>query len=170
MKKLKSTLLFLLISMSVGAQQYVPTTSFVISGEVKAPVTVQVSDLAKWKTHDIGDVTITNHVGEKKNDARALKGVLLTDVLGSVEFNNENPKVLSEYYFVCRANDGYKVVYSWNELYNTATGNSAFLVTEKDGVAASGMKDAILMISSADFKTGRRNLKALTNIDVMRVR
>jgi hypothetical protein len=145
-----------------------PTTSFTISGEVKKPITIQTADLAKWTLQNIGDIVITNHLGEKKGEAKGLKGVLLKDVLGSVEINAENPKVLSEFYFVCKANDGYTVVYSWNELFNTATGNTAFIVAEKEGKQIAQMPDAILMVSASDFKTGRRHLKALSAIEVRR--
>lgn len=147
-----------------------PTTSFIISGDVKAPVTIGLADFKKWEVHTIGDVIITNHLGERKSEATGLKGVLLKDVLQSVEINSESPKVLSEYYFVCKANDGYTVVYSWNELFNTATGNSAYIVTEKDGRSMADMSDAILMISRNDLATGRRHLKSLTTIEVKRAR
>ncbi|HWA33253.1 MAG TPA: hypothetical protein VG737_03940, partial [Cyclobacteriaceae bacterium] len=37
-----------------------PTSSFTISGEVKAPVTIKIADLKKWTITNIGDVVITN--------------------------------------------------------------------------------------------------------------
>ena len=147
-----------------------PTSSFTIFGEVKASVTIQIGDLSKWKSVGIGDVIINNHLGEKKSESKGLKGVLLKDILSSVEINSESPKVLSEYYFVCKANDGYTVVYSWNELFNTATGDSAYIVTEKEGKSTSSMDDSILMISPKDFKTGRRHVKALAAIEVRRAK
>ncbi len=128
--------------------EYKSTSSFTISGEIKTPVTIQVSDLAKWKVATIGDVVITNHLKEKKSEAKALKGVLLRDVLSSVEISSESPKVLSEYYFICKANDGYTVVYSWNEIFNTSVGETAYIVTEKEGKPATAMEDAIVMISA----------------------
>jgi hypothetical protein len=143
-----------------------PTSSFVISGEVKSPATITLTDLKKWPAVTIGDIGITNHMGEKKSDAKGLKGVLLKDVLGSVEINSESPKVLSEYYFVCKANDNYTVVYSWNELFNTATGDTAYIVTEKGGKDAASMDDSILMISAKDRATGRRYVKGLASIEV----
>lgn len=171
MKRFSLGLLLTLIGFSVYAQKELkPTSSFTISGEVKAPVTVQISDLIKWKAFDIGDVMITNHLGEKKSEAKGLKGVLLKEVLSAVEITSESPRVLSEYYFVCKANDGYTVVYSWNELFNTATGDSAYLVTEKEGKSASAMDDSILMISPKDFKTGRRQVKSLFTIEVKRAK
>jgi hypothetical protein len=147
-----------------------PTSSFTIYGDVKAAVTIGINDLKKWSPVNIGDVGITNHLGEKKSEAKGLKGVLLRDVLGSVEINAESPKLLSEYYFVCKANDNYTVVYSWNEVFNTATGDTAFIVTEKNGKDASSMDDSILMISAKDRMTGRRQVKALSTIEVKRAK
>lgn len=156
---------------SAQAQKtFTPTQSFTISGEVKLSVTVGIADLKKWKEVSIGDVVITNHLGEKKSEYKALKGVLLKEVLSSVEFNAESPKFLSEYYFVCKATDNYTVVYSWNELFNTATGDTAFIVTEREGKTAAQMDDAILMVSSKDFKTGRRHVKSLSSIEVRRAK
>ena len=149
-------------------KEFKPTQSFVITGEVKSPAVVQAVDLKKWRIQNIGDVVITNHLGERKSEAKALKGVLLKEVLESVEINAESPRVLSEYYFVCKGNDGYTVVYSWNELFNTPTGNTVYLVTEREGKPLTEMSDSILMISPGDFKTGRRHVKALASIEVRR--
>ena len=147
-----------------------PTSSFTISGDVKAQKTVTVDDLKKMKSVPICDVDITNHLGEKKSEAKGLKGVLLKDLLAQVEINAETPRVLSEYYFVCTANDDYRVVYSWNELFNTAVGETAYIVTEREGKSLEVLPDAILMISSKDSKTGRRHVKALSSIEVKRAR
>ena len=162
--------LFLLINGLSFGQATKTTASFVISGEVKSAQTIQLADLGKWKLYDIGDVIITNHLGEKKSEAKGLKGVLLKDVLTSVEISSESPKVLSEYYFVCKANDGYTVVYSWNELFNSDKGESTFLVTEKNGKTGTAMDDSILMISPKDYRTGRRHVKSLQSIEVRRAK
>jgi DMSO/TMAO reductase YedYZ molybdopterin-dependent catalytic subunit len=146
------------------------TSSFTVSGEVFSPLTVSVMDLKKWKEIAIGDLAITNHLGEKKSEAKGLKGILMKEILQSVEIKSESPKVLSEYYFVFTASDGYKVVYSWNELFNTVVGESVYLVTEKNGKTITDMDDSILVVSTKDFKTGRRNVKGLSSISVMRIK
>lgn len=169
MKTIVSIAIIVCAGFSIFAQKETkPTTAFTIAGEVKSPLKVQTADLSKWKVFDIGDVVITNHLGEKRSEAKALKGVLLKDVLSSVEIKAESPRVLSQYYFVCKANDGYTIVYSWNELFNNPEGDAVYIVTEKNGQAAATMDDSILMLSPKDFKTGRRHLKALTTIDVRR--
>lgn len=169
MKKIIA-LSFSLIVGFANAQQIKVTSSFTISGEVFSPLTVSVMDLKKWKEVIIGDLVITNHSGEKKSDAKGLKGILLKEILQTVEIKSESPKVLSEYYFVFTASDGYRVVYSWNELFNTSVGESVYLITEKNGKSITEMDDSILVVSTKDFKTGRRNVKGLSSIAVMRVK
>jgi hypothetical protein len=163
--------LFVLFSACLFAQgQVKSTSSFTISGEVVVPLTVSISDLKKWKEVSVGDLVITNHLGEKKSEAKELKGILLKDILQAVEIKSESPKVLSEYYFVFIASDGYKVVYSWNELFNTSVGESVYIITEKNGKPISEMDDSILAVSTKDSKTGRRNVKGLASIVVMRAK
>ncbi len=129
-----------------------------------------LTDLTKYAEITIGDVTITNHLGEKKSEQKALKGVLLKEVLQKIEINADSPKVLSEFYFQCKAADGYLVVFSWNELFNSPTGESVFLITSKNAIKINDLDESILMVSSKDYKTGRRYVKALTSIEVKRAR
>jgi len=70
---------------------------------------------------------------------------------------------------VFTATDGYKVVFSWNEIYNAEAGNNFFILTEMDGKRIEKMDQRILFISIADFQTGRRFIKGLEKIEVKRV-
>lgn len=155
--------------LTYGQEKIQSTQSFTISGEVKAPLTVSITDFSRYKETVIGDVVITNHLGEKKSERKGVKGILLKDVLAGVEFTS-SPKELSTFYFICKASDGYIVVYSWNELFNTATGNAVYLVTALDKTPAASMEESVLMISPTDFKTGRRLVKSLASIEVKRAR
>ena len=65
------------------------------------------------------------------------------------------------------ASDGYKVVFSWNKIYNT--GNNFFIVTELEGKKLRELDQRIVFISTADLKTGRRYINGLTKIEVKRV-
>jgi len=170
MKSIRLFAIAVLFSVTLFAQDDKPSTSFTIQGDVKAPKTFSINDLKKMNASPMGDIVITNHLGEKKSEAKGLKGVLLRDLISQVEINAESPRVLSEYYFVCIANDDYRVVFSWNELFNTAVGETAFVVTEKNGKSLEALPDAIPLVSSKDQQTGRRNVKALTTIEVKRAR
>jgi hypothetical protein len=160
--------LLVLVSCKLFAQQNTPTTEIEVSGDVNANKKITLEDIRKLTAHEIEDVVITNHLGEKKSEAKGLRGILFKDLLQSVDFKAESPRVLSEFSIICKANDGYTVVYSWNELFNSPVGESVFIITEKEGKKMGEMNDSILMLSSKDYKTGRRHLKALAKIEIKR--
>jgi hypothetical protein len=170
MKSAAFVFLSLLVSsLAWGQRAITPTNEFTISGKVKTELKFSLADLSAMPSVLIGDVEITNHKGEPKGTAKNMKGILLKDLFSKTEFPVEKPKELSAFYITCIASDGYKIVYSWNELFNTETGNHVFIVMEKDGEKAADLEDRILMISTSDFKSGRRYLKGLQKIVVQRV-
>jgi hypothetical protein len=145
-----------------------PTEEFTISGEVQQEIRIRPDDLGAFKTWAIGDLVITNHLGQKKGDASGLEGILVRDLFTLVKMNAENPKVLSEYYLVFIAADNYKVVFSWNELFNTPTGDNTYLIVKKEGKPLAEMTERILVVSTTDKQTGRRYLKGLSKILIRR--
>jgi hypothetical protein len=80
-----------------------------------------------------------------------------------------SPKLFSRFCFTCVGAGGYKVVYSWNELFNTEVGDQAYILMEKNGIKAAQMSESIQMASMPDFKTGRRYLHNLDKIIVSEV-
>lgn len=100
---------------------------------------------------------------------RDLKNLYLRKVLSDVKFAVDSPKQLSEFYLTLIASDGYKVVYSWNEIFNSATREQTFFVTEKEGKELKEQPERILMVTKLDEKTGRRYVKGLEQIIVCRV-
>ena len=78
----------------------------------------------------------------------------------------DKPKEYSELVIILIASDGYRNVYSWNELFNTDIGSHVYIVTEMDGKPIDQMPDRILVLSLADLNSGRRHLKGLAKIEV----
>jgi hypothetical protein len=169
--KIRNLIIFLfLASFSINAQRTVtPSEELKIEGRIKAEKTFSIAELDTFPKLTIADQTLYNHKGEVKSTVKNMKGVLLKIVLASIQFDYDKPKELNEFYFVFVATDGYKVVFSWNEIYNTEAGNNFFIVTEMDGKKMKDMEQRILFISTADLKSGRRYIKALQKIQVKRV-
>jgi hypothetical protein len=94
--------------------------------------------------------------------------VLLKDILAKAEIDAESPKVLSKYYVECVASDNYKIVFSWNEIFNSDLGNNILVITQKDGENLESYEDRIAIISASDRATGRRHLKGLQKVLVRR--
>ncbi len=160
-------ILLVFLSASAFAQETAkPTSSFSIGGKVNKTVTITPDSLKQYAVKEIGDLKVTNHLGEFKHEDDHLKGILLKDILSHTVFTVSNPKLLSQVYFTFSGADGYKVVYSWNELYNTPVGDHVFIVMEKNGIKAAQLPDAMQMVSMLDFKTGRRYLHYLSKITV----
>ena len=72
MKKLITFFFCLVVGVVFAQKEIKPTSEFIISGEVKTAVTITVDDLKRLKSQSISDVIITNHLGEKKSEARGL--------------------------------------------------------------------------------------------------
>jgi len=160
-----------LFTQQIGFSQEkaVPTNQFVVKGLVDSVLTISYADIAKQQAVAIGDFTVTNHLGAFKKAYKAVKGVPLLAMLHPLVITTTNPKLLSEYYLVFKASDGYAVVVSWNELFNTVVGNTFYLVTEADGKPFDTATERILLINTKDFKTGRRHIKGLQSIEVKRI-
>ncbi len=169
--KLKSLFIFfLLTTLSLQAQREItPSETLKIEGKIKAGKMFTIADLESFPKVAIPDQTLYNHKGEVKSTVKNMKGVLLKTVLESIQFDYGKPKELNEFYFVFVATDGYKVVFSWNEIYNTETGNNFYFVTEMDGKNLKDLDQRILFISTADLKSGRRYIKALEKIQIKRL-
>lgn len=166
--KIKTLLIILfLTNLPLQAQRTItPSETLKIEGKIKAEKTFSLSQLDSFPKVAIKDQTLYNQKGEEKSSVKNMKGVLLKNVLENIKFVYDKPKELNEFYFVFVATDGYKVVFSWNEIYNTETGNNFYIVTEMEGKKLKDLEQRILFISTADLKSGRRYIKALEKIQV----
>ena len=143
--------------------------SFRILGKIKNEESFSSSELDTFPKTKLNDQIFYNQKGEIKDTLKNMKGVSLKSILASIEFIYEKPKDLNEFYFIFIGSDGYKVVFSWNEIFNTETGNHFFIVTERDGKKLLEMEQRIMFISTGDLKAGRRTIKGLDRIEVRQV-
>jgi hypothetical protein len=144
--------------------------SFTVSGEVLKAETIGIAKLSDFTQVHLDSLRIYTHDMQPKGLMKNINGVLLKDILSAIPFNNENPKVLSEYYIECRATDGYIVLFSWNEIFNSETGKHVMIVTNKNGTNAGKLDDRIALVSPTDQATGRRYVKWLNRIIIHRQR
>ena len=168
----KSSPLFFAIALSINmsAQRVVtPTDSIHIIGQVKEPIHFSLSDLDHFPKTNLPDQLIYNQKGEIKDTLTNLLGVPLKSILERVEIAVDKPKQLNEFYFVFIASDNYKVVFSWNEIFNTPVGDQGYFVTSLEGRTLPDIQDHILFISTGDKTAGRRVIRGLERIEVRRV-
>jgi hypothetical protein len=166
-------LIFFVASLSIRAQRTVtPSETLKIEGKIKTEKTFSIADLDAFPKIAISDQTLYNHKGEVKGTVKEMKGVLLKSVLESIEFEYDKPKELNECYFVFVATDGYKVVFSWNEIYNTEAGNNFYIVTKMEGKEIRhGSENTFysysrLKIRSALYKSTRENTGKTSRVNI----
>lgn len=169
MKSIFTALLFFSGLFANAQHNIITTESFVVKGAVQKELAVTIATLKQYKTTQLDSIVVTNHLKEKKSVMKHVKLVALTDVLQGLVLSESNPKLYSEYYFTMLAADGYKVVFSWNELFNTAVGKNVFLIVESNGKPINDSDSRIALISPTDGATGRRYVKGLQQIIVSRV-
>jgi len=165
--KVLRIIFLLLISFQIFGQISTssPTNYFTVTGKVKKEKSITLEDLKKYPNQILNNV---NTSCSPKNEERSnnVKVVLLKSVLDSVEYDYQKSRNLNQFYFLFVAEDGYKIVFSFNEIYNTEIGNNLFIVTEKDGNMVEDMNNRILLLSTKDIKGGSRNMKWLSKIIV----
>jgi hypothetical protein len=170
MKKQLFTYLLILTALSVFAQHDVPPTSeFTVTGLVSRPLHFRLADLNRFHQDALGDLPIKNRRGEVKSTSRNLSGILLKSVLDSAGIVADKPKEYNDLIIVLTASDGYRNVFSWNELFNTEIGNHVYIITSMDGDSADKVQGRILVLSLADINSGSRHLKGLEKIEVKKI-
>ncbi len=166
MKPLIVIIMVLSGSLAYSQRSVPPTDTVFVTGKIKKQVMFRLADLDTFPKSPIRDQVIYNHKGEIKDTITGMRGIPLKLILAPVDYVYEKPKALNEFYVVLTASDGYKVVFSWNEIYNTPAGNEFFIVTEMKGKKLKQMEQRIVFISTADLKTGRRYIKGLRSIEI----
>ena len=159
--KVLFTALLLVTGIAFGQHTDCLSKTITMNGEVKKEVQFHLTSLDTIPMKKLADFTITDHKGAFKSTLTNLEGVELQYILKQAVIKMEKPKLLSEFYFVFTACDGYKVVYSWNELFNSRTGDNIYLVKEKNG-------ETLSSICTADAMTGRRYVQGLSSITIKR--
>lgn len=70
---------------------------------------------------------------------------------------------------IATARDGYAVVFSWSELFNSEAGDSVLVLFERDDKALPADEGPLALVSGRDLRTGPRHVKWLERIEVKQI-
>lgn len=169
------TIITLMISATAFAGHKTPDpekfviTSFAVSGAVETPQILTVEDLRKFPPQQVGDLPLICQSGANVGNLENLKGVLLRDILEKAIIKAPGHNDVKKMVIIASASDGYKVVFSWTELFNSSIGEGVIVFFEKDGFPLADNEGKIAMISTKDIRTGPRHVKWLQNIEVRKI-
>ncbi len=145
------------------------TTRFTIEGAVENRLDLGIEDLNRFPPQQIGELPLVCQTGANLGKLEQLKGVLLRDILEKAVIKAPEHNDVKKMVVVASASDGYKVVFSWTELFNSPLGDGVIVFFEKDGQPLADDEGRIALISGKDIRTGPRHVKWLQSIEVRKI-
>lgn len=145
------------------------TEKITISGAVKNKLTLDVAGLRQFPPQMVGEVPLVCQTGADKGKLENFKGVRLSDILEKAVVAAPGHNDVKKMAVIATASDGYKVVFSWSEIFNSPIGEGVMVFFEKNGLPLSDDEGRIAMVSSKDTRTGPRHVKWLQDIEVRQI-
>jgi DMSO/TMAO reductase YedYZ molybdopterin-dependent catalytic subunit len=130
------------------------TTSVAVEGAVEHKLNLGVEALTK----DFSAIQFDKY-----------RGVRLRDVLNKAVVQAPDRHDVKKMVIIATASDGYKVVFSWSELFNSPLGDNVLVLFEKDGAPLGNEEGRIALISGSDLHTGPRHVKWLRSLEIRKI-
>ena len=124
--------------------------------------------LSNFDLHLIDTIHLRRGNGEVYRSMEKVQGILLKDLLAFLPVEGMDNHSYSSFLVTCSASDGYQILFSWNELFNADIGNHTYILMNENGQPLKDSKDGIMTVSLKDEINGRRNLRGLTQIKVLK--
>ena len=145
------------------------TTSLAVKGSVERELRLSVDDLKALPVQRIDDVRSIRDSGGEAPTAETVRhytGCLLRDVLDRAKPVEKKRLDLRKSVVIATASDGYRVVFSWAELYLSPIGEGALVIYERDGAPLGDDEGRIALVSLKDTRPGPRHVKWLQSIEL----
>lgn len=155
-------------SQAVDPARFV-TTSITVSGAVEHQLNLSVDELRKFPPQQVGEVPLICQSGANRGKLENFKGVRLRDILERAVVKAPAHNDVKKMVIIASASDGYKVVFSWSEVFNSPVGEGVMVFFEKDGLPLGDDEGRIAMVSTQDIRTGPRHVKWLQDIEVRKI-
>lgn len=145
----------------------VPATQLAISGAVAQPLSFDAAALRQFPADQIVELRLPGR--DAGAPASVLRGVRLRAVLERAQIKMADHNTVKKLAIIASAADGYKVVFSWNELFNAELGESVLVLFERDGQPLAPAEGPLALMSGKDIRTGPRHVKWLQSVEVRQI-
>lgn len=140
-----------------------------ITGRVKEELVLSIEEVCGMETEEAKDIAVNCGEGTPVGRIESCRGVLLENVIGKASVLKEDHNDTKKMFIVASASDGYKAVFSWQEIFNTQIGGGVMVLVERDGKALCATTGGLELISLQDYFSGPRYVKGLETIEVLMV-
>lgn len=140
--------------------------SIQVIGRVASPQELTLADLREMESEEFKDLFIVCGTGTPRDTIGSCRGVLIEKIIQKADVIREDHNDTKKTVIVATASDGYKVVFSWQEVFNTVIGGGVAVLTERDGRPLDETRDRMDLISTHDYYAGSRFVRDVRQIEV----
>ena len=140
-----------------------------ISGRVDSSLVLGMEQLRAMDILEMENLPMICGSGEPKGYVGKVRGVLLADIINRAKVVVTGHNDTKKMYVIAASDDGYKAVFSWQEIFNSHNGDSIVVLFEKDGKPLAAADDEVDLLSARDHLSGPRYVKRLKNIEIVMV-
>jgi len=148
-------------------QPVAPRQGLIVNGNVDRPLVLCADTLRALPTRRIefASTCLSGAVGA----ARSYRGVALTTLVEAARPSVDRHDDCRRLVIVAEAEDGYRALFSWAELFHTPLGDGVFVAFDCDDAPLNTREGHFVLVSLMDEVTGPRHVRALSRIVVQRV-
>ena len=136
-----------------------------IVGDVRQPLALSVELLRSFDAAAQRSVRVTREANGQQRET-TLRGVSLRALLERAALAERDRLDWRKTVVVVTARDGYRVVFSWPELFNLEAGAAVMVAYERDGLALAASEGPLTLEAPGDIRAGPRHVKWLERIEV----
>jgi len=145
------------------------TTTLTVKGSVERETVFSLDELKRLpvqRVEDVRSVRDSSGAAPASETARRYVGCLLRDVLERAKPQEKRRLDFRKSVVIATASDGYRVVFSWAEIYLTPVGDGVLVIYERDGAPLADDEGRIALVSLKDTRPGPRHVKWLQSIEL----
>lgn len=159
-----TTMIFAQMPLQEGSQFV--TKNLSVEGKVLKHVVLDREQIKQLPQFASKKKPIVCMSGDVKVQPKSFTGVLLKEILDLAKIRIDSKREMNTIYVIVQASDGYKVIFSYHELYNTQVGEKVIVYYKKDGQLLDEKEGDLALISLNDNKNGPRHVKWLEKVIV----
>jgi DMSO/TMAO reductase YedYZ molybdopterin-dependent catalytic subunit len=142
-----------------------PSAQVTLTGELKSTLVLSPAELRAFPQDQ--QVSFAQARGAPGQETRSVvRGVRLTAVIGRAGLKDGPRDDWKTLLVIATATDGYRAVFGWPELTNTAIGEGVLLVYERDGQPLDSREGQIALLSTADRRLGARHVRNIVKVEL----
>lgn len=150
-----------------GLAQYV-SERFSVSGTVKNGFELSVDELRKFPRQDMREIDVVMEPMATAGKKEHLKGVPLRTLLEKAVIVSPD-RDLRKIIIVAKSVSGQLAIFSWVDIFDSATGDGVLVFFERDGKALADDEGRVALISSKDTNLSCRHVRWLKSIEIRHV-